>query len=59
MTNSFETIVFPTQTKTKIGKITYIINSYFDDNSESLKEKIKHLLITDIQNFSEKQIPNQ
>lgn len=49
MTDSFETISFAKQSKIKVGKTTYIINSYFDDKSKTLKEKIKNLLISKIQ----------
>lgn len=48
MTDSFETISFQKQSKTKIGKVTYIINSYFEDSGETLKEKIKNLLISEV-----------
>lgn len=48
MTDSFEIISFQKQSKTKIGKVTYIINSYFDDSGETLKEKIKNLLILEV-----------
>ena len=48
MTDSFETISFPKQRKTKIGATTYIVNSYFDDSGETLKEKIKNLLISEV-----------
>ena len=54
MNCSFETIVFSKQTKTKIGRTTYLINSYFDKSGESLKEKIKNLLISEVQKKSEK-----
>ena len=53
-----ESIYFPKESKIKIGNTTYVINSYFDENSENLKEKIKHLLITDIEKSFEKQAPN-
>ncbi len=53
MTDSFETISFTKQSKTKIGKTTYIINSYFDNSGETLKEKIKNLLVSEIQKKSE------
>ena len=53
-----ESIYFPKESKIKIGNTTYVINSYFDENSENLKEKIKHLLITDIEKIFEKQAPN-
>lgn len=49
MTDSFEKIAFTKQSKTKIGKTTYIINSYFNDKGETLKEKIKNLLISEVQ----------
>lgn len=46
MTDSFEIISFQKQSRTKIGKATYIVDSYFDDSGETLKEKIKNLLIS-------------
>ena len=48
MTDSFETNSFQKQSRTKIGKVTYIINSYFDNNGWTLKEKIKNLLISEV-----------
>ena len=48
MVNSFKVISFPTKTKMQIGKTTYLINSYFDKKGESLKEKIKNLLVSEI-----------
>ena len=54
MTNSFNVVSFPTKTKMQIGKTTYLINSYFDKSGESLKEKIKNLLISEVQKKSEK-----
>lgn len=56
MNCSFETIVFSKQTKTKIGRTTYIINSYFEDNGENLKEKIKNLLVSEVQKNLRKQL---
>ncbi len=53
MTNSFNVVSFPTKTKMQIGKTTYLINSYFDKTGESLKEKIKNLLILEVQRKSE------
>ena len=44
MTDSFETILFPKQSRTKIGKITYIINSYFDNNGRNIKRKNKKFI---------------
>ena len=57
MTDSFETISFPKQMKTKIGATTYIINSYFADSGETLKEKIKNLLVSEIEKKSEQMAP--
>ena len=45
MTDSFETISFPKQIKIKIGKTTYIINSYFDNKGETLKKNQKFINI--------------
>ena len=43
-----ESIYFPKESKIKIGNTTYVIDSYFDENSENLKEKIKKLLLSEI-----------
>ena len=51
--NSFKVVSFPTESKMQIGKTTYLINSYFDKAGESLKEKIKNLLISEVQRKSE------
>ena len=48
MVNSFKLVSFPTESKMQIGKTTYLINSYFDKTGESLKEKIKNLLVSEI-----------
>ena len=48
MVNSFKLVSFPTESKVQIGKTTYLINSYFDKTGESLKEKIKNLLVSEI-----------
>lgn len=48
MTNSFKLVSFPTESKVQIGKTTYLINFYFDKTGESLKEKIKNLLVSEI-----------
>lgn len=48
MTNSFNLVSFPTKSKVQIGGTTYVINSYFDKTGESLKEKIKNLLVSEI-----------
>ena len=49
--NSYKTVLFNKQTKTRIGNTTYIVKSYFDDKGEGLPEKIKHLLISEVQNL--------
>lgn len=43
-------IFFPEETTYKIGKTTYIVKSHYDENSDSLPQKIKKLLKTEIQN---------
>lgn len=43
-------IFFPEETTYKIGKTTYIVTSHYDENSDSLPQKIKKLLKTEIQN---------
>ena len=53
MVNSFKVVSFPTKSKMQIWKTTYLINSYFDKSGESLKEKIKNLLISEVQRKSE------
>ena len=53
MTDPFEIISFQKQSKAKIGKVTYIINFYFDNNGGTLKEKIKNLLVSEIQKKSD------
>ena len=52
MVNSFKLVSFPTESKMQIGKTTYLINSYFDKSGESLKEKIKNLLVSEIRRES-------
>ena len=53
MVNSFKLVSFTTESKVQIGKTTYLINSYFDKSGETLKEKIKNLLISEVQRKSE------
>ena len=43
-----ENIVFEPETRTKIGAVTYIVAAHFDDERESLKSKINHLLCAEI-----------
>lgn len=52
MNSDYETISFSTEQKIKIGKVTYIVNSYFDENGDTLTDKIKRLLVTEVQNYS-------
>ncbi len=52
MNNDYETITFSKERKIKMGNVTYIINSYFDENGETLTDKIKRLLVTEVQNYS-------
>lgn len=51
MTNSFKLVSF--ESKVQTGKTTYLINSYFDKTGKSLKEKIKNLLVSEVQRKSE------
>ena len=52
MFNSFETILFSKQSKMKIGNTTYVINSYFDKTGKTLNQKVKNLLVQEIQKKS-------
>ena len=52
MNNDYETITFSKERKIKMGNVTDIINSYFDENGETLTDKIKRLLVTEVQNYS-------
>ena len=51
MNSDYETISFSTERKIKIGKVTYIVNSFFDENGDTLIDKIKRLLVTEVQNY--------
>lgn len=44
-------IVFNTESKVKIGDITYVVRSCFDEKGDTLKEKMGRLLAMEIQNF--------
>ena len=48
MTNYFDAIYFKKQNELKICNINYIVNSYFDENSDTLIDKIKNLLVLEI-----------
>ncbi len=52
MNNDYETVSFSKGQKIKIGNVTYIVSSYFDESGESLTDKIKRLLIAEIKNYS-------
>ena len=52
MVNSFKLVSFPTESKMQIGKTTYLINSYFDKTGKTLNQKIKNLLVQEIQKKS-------
>lgn len=52
MNNDYETISFSKERKIKMGNVTYIVNSYFDESGEDLTDKIKRLLVKEIQNYS-------
>jgi hypothetical protein len=45
-------IAFERQTVLHIRGVRYIVNSYFDDSQEGLKEKIAQLLKNDIAQFT-------
>ena len=49
MNNANEGIIFDPETKVKIGAVTYIVAAHFSSEGESLKSKINHLLISDLQ----------
>ena len=48
MANYFDAIYFKKQNELKIGNLSYIVNSYFDENSDTLIDKIKNLLVLEI-----------
>ena len=48
MTNYFDAIYFKKQKELKICNISYIVNSYFDENSDTVIDKIKNLLVLEI-----------
>ena len=49
MNNANGRIIFDPETKVKIGAVTYIVAAHFCSEDESLKSKIDHLLISDLQ----------
>ena len=46
--NENNIVFFPKETTYKVGKMTYIVTSHYDENAEPLVEKIKNLLKADI-----------
>ncbi len=46
-----ETILFPKEATYKIGKTICIVTSYYDNASDSLPQKIKKLLKTEVRNM--------
>jgi len=48
MNNKIEHITFESETRQKIGAVTYIVAAFFDDKKEMLNHKISHLLKADI-----------
>lgn len=51
MNSNYEIISFSKERKIKIGKVTYVVNSYFYENGEDLINKFKRLLVTGVQNY--------
>lgn len=43
-----KTIYFEEETKYKIGNVTYLVIAHYDENGETLKEKMKQLLFEKI-----------
>ena len=58
MNDNYETVYFPTRSKMLVGGITYIIKSHFDEKGGNLKDKIKNLLIDEINNYSNVSVLN-
>ena len=44
MVDSYETIDFLREQKIKLGNATYIVNSHFLEQGQTLKEKIENLI---------------
>ena len=45
-----EQIIFDSETKSKIGAVTYIVSAHFDEAKENLHEKILKLLSSEVEN---------
>lgn len=52
MVDSYETIDFLREQKIKLGNATYIVNSYFLEQGQTLKEKIENLIKLEVINVS-------
>ena len=52
MVDSYETINFLREQKIKRGNATYIVNSHFLEQGQTLKEKIENLIKLEVINFS-------
>ena len=52
MVDSYETIDFLREQKIKLGNATYIVNSHFFEQGQTLKEKIKNLIKLEVNNLS-------
>ncbi len=52
MIDSYKTIDFLRERKIKLGKATYIVDSHFLEQGQTLKEEIENLIKLEISNFS-------
>ena len=52
MDDSYETIDFLREQKIKLENATYIVNSHFLEQGQTLKEKIKNLIRLEVNNLS-------
>jgi|GEM_PF-2260203 len=43
-----EHIIFETETRQRIGAVTYIVAAFFDNKKDTLNHKISHLLKAEI-----------
>ena len=50
MNNEIEHIIFDSETKMKIGAVTYVVAAHFDEAREPLPEKIRRLLSAEVDN---------
>ena len=52
MVDSYETIDFLREQKIKLENATYIVNSHFLEQGQTLEEKIKNLIRLEVNNLS-------